>query len=264
MRSNSKLNKWFIKFATQSPVALALLFVFVGWYLLTLKFPPYMFPPMTMVYKAIIGFYEAGDLWVNIWATTWRVAASFITAVILATLVGMSMGYFKLVETGFKPTLFIIQTVSSVVWCFFAVIWFRANDFAACFVMFIVSFPIITVNVWEGAKNVDLRLEAMAKAFNVSKWDQFTGIIVPSVMPYLFAGVRSSLSYCWKISVLAEMMVGVKGIGYWMNYNWGQAEFTEVVAWVGVMVVLMLLSEYTIIRPIESYVMRWRPKRSDT
>ena len=202
MRTDSQTKKWLLNLGNQSPVLMAILFVFFGWYLLTLKFPPYMFPPLTDVWHAIVGFYQKGDLWINIWLTTWRVAASFAVAVVAATVIGMAMGYFTLIETGFKPTLFIIQTVSSVVWCFFAVIWFRANNFSACFVMFIVCFPIITVNVWEGAKNIDLNLEAMAKAFNVSKWDQFTGIVIPSILPYLFAGIRSSLSYCWKISVL--------------------------------------------------------------
>jgi len=258
------LIKGLIAFVNQSPAVLAIIFVIVGWYLLTLHFPPYMFPRISSIARTIVELHRDGELWVNVWRTSWRVVVAFGSAIIMATFSGIMMGYSKITETGGKPILFIIQTISSVVWCFFAVIWFRANDFAAIFVIFIVGYPIITINVWEGVKNVDLKLESMAKAFNVSKRDIFMGITVPFVLPYLFAGIRSSFSYCWKISILAELMVGVKGTGYWMNYAWGQAEFDEVMAWVVVMVALMLTSEYVFIRPVEAYLMRWRPKRQES
>jgi len=256
-----KSHKEFVYLLKQSPAILALIFVAVIWYILTLIFPPYMFPPFTDIFKTIFSFYKNGDLWVNVYKTTWRVFVAFGTAVAMGTIVGMIMGFFSLMEAGIKPLLFVIQTIASIVWCFFAVIWFSSTNFAVIFVVFIVGFPIITINVWEGTKNIDLGLEDMAKIFGVPQKARIRGIIIPSVLPYIFAGIRSSLSYCWKVAILAELMVGMKGIGYWMNYSWGQAEFTEVYAWVLVMVVLMLMSEYLLIRPLEAWLMRWRPKR---
>jgi ABC-type nitrate/sulfonate/bicarbonate transport system permease component len=210
-----------------------------------------------------IGEFAAdGILWGNVWVTTWRTLYAYAFALAVGAGVGMLMGYHRGFETLAKPFIVILQTISSVVWGFFSVIWFGFTHFAVIFVVFIVGFPILAFALWEGVKSIQLDLEEMARAFDVPRADVLRGVTIPSIYPYLFAGIRSSYGYCWKIAIFAELLVGQQGIGYRLYFSWEQFRVPEVFAWVVVMIVLMLLSEYLLIRPAESYVMRWRPQRA--
>jgi len=241
----------------------AILFVILIWYVLALIFPPYLFPGIGVTVNKIVGFYQQGILLKNVYLTSIRMVYAFISALILGVLTGILMGYFRTIEIMVKPLIFIIQTIATVVWCFFSVIWFGLSEFAVIFVVFIIGYPIIAINVWEGVKAMDLSLEDMAKSFGVNGAQVIRGITIPSILPHLFAGIRSSVSYCWKILILAELVVGNSGIGYALYFAWEQFRVPEVFGWVVVMIALMLGSEYLLIRPIEAYLMRWRPKRGE-
>lgn len=244
-------------------VLLALALVLAVWQGLAVLSSPTLFPGIGLTFSKIAQFYASGELVKNVVVTTTRVTSSFLIALVVGTVAGILMGHSRFLEGLSKPIIFTLQTISSVIWSFFAVLWFGLTDAAVIFVVFVVGFPLIAIHVWEGVKSVDVGLEDMARIFKVPRAQVILGITIPSVLPFLFAGIRGSLSYCWKIVVLAELMVGKGGIGYSMYFAWEQFRVAEVFGWVVVMVALMLANEYLVIRPVEMAVMRWRPRRAD-
>jgi ABC-type nitrate/sulfonate/bicarbonate transport system permease component len=240
-------------------VVLALALVLAAWEALARLSSPTLFPGIGLTVDKLVQLHRSGELWRSALVTTTRVSVAFLLALAVGTVAGILMGTSRFLEGVSKPIIFTLQTISSVIWSFFAVLWFGLTEAAVVFVVFVVGFPLIAIHVWEGVKSVDVGLEAMARSFRVPRAQVIRGITIPSVLPFLFAGVRGSLSYCWKIVVLAELMVGKGGIGYSMYFAWEQFRVAEVFAWVVVMVALMLGNEYLVIRPIEAAVMRWRP-----
>jgi NitT/TauT family transport system permease protein len=243
-------------------VLLALALVLGVWQALALVSSPTLFPGIGATLEKLARFYRSGELVRNVAVTTTRVAIAFALALVTGTAAGLLMGHSRFLEGLSKPIIFTLQTISSVIWSFFAVLWMGLTDLAVVFVVFVVGFPLIAIHVWEGVKAVDVSLEDMARCFEVPRADVVRGITIPSILPFLFAGIRGSLGYCWKIVVLAELMVGRGGIGYSMYFAWEQFRVAEVFAWVVVMVGLMLGSEYLVIRPIELSLTRWRPRRA--
>ncbi|MBM3450104.1 MAG: ABC transporter permease [Armatimonadetes bacterium] len=250
---------WIVRSA---PAIAAFALTLLIWHGLSLLYPPHLFPGIGRSLAKIPEFAAEGVLWSSIWVTTWRTLYAYAFALLFGAVVGILMGYHRGFETLSKPFLYILQTISSIVWGFFSVIWFGFGHFSAIFVVFIVGFPILAFAFWEGVKAIDVDLEGMAHAFGVGRAEVLRGVTIPSLYPYLFAGVRSSYSYCWKIAIFAELLIGHQGIGYRLYFSWEQFRVTEVFAWVVVMIILMLLSEYVLIRPIERQVMRWRPQRA--
>ena len=244
-------------------VLLALALVLGVWQTLALASSPTVFPGIGATFAKIGRFYATGELSRNVLVTSTRVTIAFALALAAGTATGILMGTSRFLEGLSKPIIFTLQTVSSVIWSFFAVLWMGLSELAIVFVVFVVGFPLIAIHVWEGVKSVDVGLADMARCFQVPRSQVVRGIVIPSLVPFLFAGIRGSLSYCWKIVVLAELMVGKGGIGYSMYFAWEQFRVAEVFAWVVVMVTLMLGTEYGVIRPIEFSVMRWRPRRID-
>jgi nitrate/nitrite transport system permease protein len=61
----------------------------------------------------------------------------------------------------------------------------------------------------------------VATVLRLSPWKQFTKILVPAALPYMFTGFRLSLGLAWLVIVAAEMLTGTPGVGgfLWQEYN---------------------------------------------
>lgn len=235
---------------------LAVLAIAAGWTLFSNIFPSYLFPSIPMTIKKLVSFHVKGQLWGDVQATSLRVFSGWLAAIFLGTITGVLLRY---AEDFFKVPVFFLQTIPALVWSFFAVIWFGLTQLSVVFVVFIVGYPLIAINVWQGLKNTDVSYLQMAKAYTVSRRRIFFGILVPTLTPYLLSAARTSLSYGWRMSVLAELIVGGNGIGYKMLYSWENFDNVGVFAWTLMLVVMMLATEYIVIVPTEAYLMRWQP-----
>lgn len=244
------------------PPILALGGVLLVWHIMSLVFPRTLFPGIAETFAMLPELMREPGFQRDVWLTSLRTLAGFGAALVLGTAAGLAMGYSGLAQTMIRPVIVVLQTVSAVIWCFFAVIWFGLSNLSVTFVVFVAGFPIMAFAVWEGVKAMDLELEAMARAFNVPRRMILREITLPAICSHLFGGIRGCFSYCWRTAILAELVIGQHGLGYSMYFAWQNFRTTEVFAWVVVTVGLMLVSEYLFIRPIEAWVMRWRPRRA--
>ncbi|MBI3091460.1 MAG: ABC transporter permease subunit [Candidatus Tectomicrobia bacterium] len=236
---------------------LAVLAVVVVWTACSFIFPVYLFPSIPTTMKKLLEYVDKGELWGDVGATSFRVFTGWLAAIFFGTITGVLLRYG---ESFFKVPVFFLQTIPALVWSFFAVIWFGLTQFSVIFVVFIVGYPLTAINVWMGLKSTDLSLMQMAQAYSVSRRRVFFGILIPTILPFLLSSARSSLSYGWRMSVLAELIVGGSGIGYKMLYSWENFDNVGVFAWTLMLIVMMLATEYIVIVPVETYLMRWRPK----
>ena len=117
----------------------------------------------------------------------------------------------------------------------------------------------ITVNIWEGAKAIDKELLEMGIAFKADRGMIVKDIILPQLVPYLFASIRYGFALAWKMVVVAEMLGQNKGIGFMMNYSFGVFSMEGVLAWTIAFTMVMIILEYAIFRLLERRATRWRP-----
>jgi NitT/TauT family transport system permease protein len=102
----------------------------------------------------------------------------------------------------------------------------------------------------------------MAQVFKVSKSQMVRHIVLPSLSPYLFAAVRLGMSLAWKIVVVVELLGLSSGVGYGINQGFNNFDMELTLAWVLGFSVVMAAIEFVVMRPIEAYVLRWRPPAS--
>jgi NitT/TauT family transport system permease protein len=105
---------------------------------------------------------------------------------------------------------------------------------------------------------VDKRLVDMSIAYGRSESQVFRHVTVPSVLPYIFAGVRLSFSLAWKVGTLTEVFGSSKGIGFQIRRNYQLFNMPGVIAWVLLFVVFMLLLERFVLVRLERKLFAWR------
>ena len=91
----------------------------------------------------------------HIGISLYRVAVAFLLATVAGIALGIGMGYSKLLESMLKPIFEFIRPIPPLAWIPLSILWFGLGDKSKFFIIFLGCFTFITVNTYDGAKNVD-------------------------------------------------------------------------------------------------------------
>jgi NitT/TauT family transport system permease protein len=154
--------------------------------------------------------------------------------------------------------LAILNATSVFVWIVISIIWFGLSNWAPIFTTFMITLPVVASNLVEGVESVDRRLLEMGDVYRLGGRQKFTAIVVPSILPYLIAGMKIGFGLALKVSVVAEIFGVTSGIGYIMNYSREILATQMVFAWALVMVAVMLATDKLVFDPLGRRLSAWR------
>ena len=100
-----------------------------------------------------------------------------------------------------------------IVYAVVALIVFGISPFGPAFVVMLEVLPGVAINVAAGVESVDRGLLAMSRSFRRSSGQTARSVVIPSIVPFLFAGGRVSFANSWKLAALAETFGGTTGVG---------------------------------------------------
>lgn len=238
--------------------SLGLLGFFALWWGLALNFPPYLFPSPLTVVAALAKMAVTGELFYHLGATLLRTTLAFGASLLVGTLLGVPMGLVKPLYDAAYPVLNAIQAVPALNWIFFAIIWFGLVPASPVFVIFIVTLPIFMIGTIEGIKDVDPNLLAMARSFGANRRLVLADILLPSILPHIFAALRVGIGFALKLAMFVEMIMTSRGAGYAATLAKDYTQTEKVFAWTLVMIGVILLFENVIFRRAEALVIRWK------
>lgn len=196
----------------------------------------------------------------HVWKTAEMILLSLVVSIVLGTVVGVALGTSARLEDATSAVVYGWLAVPSLVIVFVAAIWIGFNVRAGYFAVPVVITPFVVLNMWEGARNLDPELTEMAQFFGADRYQQFTQVIVPQLVPFLFAAVRSALSIGWKITLLVEAFLLARGVGFMFRRSFDNYDLTTMMAWLVVFVALLVVVEYGVIAPLHARVTHWRPE----
>jgi NitT/TauT family transport system permease protein len=230
------------------------------WGLLSLTLPPEIFPGPLETTRALWGEMAGGRVGTDVVMTLLRVGAGLVLALLLGVPVGILMGMSRRAETVLDVWVVVGLTVPSLCYAIVAFMWFGLNEGAAILAIAVTAAPSITINIWEGVKNIDTKLVAMARVFEASRPAIVRRVLVPQILPYVMASARFGLGIIWKITVLVELIGRPNGVGFKLFYWYQLADMRQVLAWTLLFTIIMLAIELLILKPIERYLFSWRPR----
>lgn len=238
---------------------LALVVAIIGiWWLSSLSVPHYILPGPAPVWNAFQLIVANGDLWNNLAITLWRVAVGFIVAALVGLPFGIVLGANKRAGEFFEPVLPVLNTVSSAIWAIFAIIWFGISNATTIFVVFMTAMPLIITNVWQGTRTVSADFIELAQVLRMPQWKVMTKIYLPTILPYFFSGARLAFGFGWRVSLVAETIGSSSGVGYRLRQAADLIRTDQVFAWTLTLVIMMATIEMGMMKPLESYLFRWK------
>ncbi|MGA7271283.1 MAG: ABC transporter permease subunit [Acidimicrobiia bacterium] len=194
-------------------------------------------------------------------ATLTRIGAGFGCAFTF----GIVLGIFtqnRWIAGFFKDAITIGLVSPGLVWALTGLIIWGFSPAGWIFAIFMTTFALVTVNVAEGIRALPKDLMDMSRAFGVSMWRRQREIVIPSLAPYIFTGLRFGFSIGWKVTVLTEVFSASKGIGFEMRVATQLFRMDEFFAWALSFFIFALILEKLILQRYERKFFRWREEVS--
>lgn len=241
-----------------APTFFVLVLFLILWYLVARRTSPYVLPSPTTVFQQLATLFIDGTVWTHVGATLYRVTAGFLLGTLLAVLLGLVASSSQISRQVLRDLSSILNATSVFVWIVLALIWFGLTDRAPIFTTLMITIPVLMSNVFEAIDNLDRRLLEMATVYRFTEIDRFLHITFPSVVPYLFAGMRVAFALGLRVSVVAEIFGVSTGVGYMMNFARDTLRTDAVFAWAAILIGMMLIIDNLLFSPLVRWLTRWR------
>lgn len=236
-----------------------ILVVLILWHTLSKKYHPLILPSPQATWTALIKLWDSGQLWINIVITFRRTFVGYAAALGFGLITALILKASRLLQDLLRPIITVIQIIPPVIWVVLAVIWFGISaDLTPVFLIFIVTFPIVFINIFSGLESIDLKLVEMAVFYRCSRTKVITEIYFPALVPHLVSAVSLGLSFAWKSTIFAEFVGSSSGIGFALSMANANLETEKLFAWTIVLILMMLVFEYGFLVPLNKRVTRWK------
>ncbi|MCU5772440.1 ABC transporter permease [Erwiniaceae bacterium BAC15a-03b] len=179
--------------------------------------------------------------------------AGSVCGVLLGLLLGMS----RLTGAALEPFIIALNSLPRVALAPL-IVMFVGIGFSS---KFLLAFSLVIVpmmiNTWEGIKAVDPIQLNLMKVMRANRWQLFSKVLLPNCVPWLFSGLRISLSFAIIGAIVGEFISARAGIGYMMDEAAGGFDTTGMLM---PLFVLMLVSFALdrLILALSRHYLHWR------
>ena len=239
--------------------AVSLLLLLALWWLVALLAADARLMPgpalvLMVAWRDLIG----GDMVQDLLATLARVAAAFVLAMLVGTVLGWVAGRSARVNALLDPWIVVALNLPVLVVVILVYVWAGLNDAAAVLAVAIAKIPTIAITVREGARALDAGLDEMAAAFRLPWPRRLRQVVLPQLAPYLAAAGRGGLSVTWKIVLIVELLGRPNGVGFALNLRFQSFDVPGILAYGLVFAAIMLAVEAVLLQPWERRAHAWR------
>lgn len=187
-----------------------------------------------------------------------RGIAGFLIAILVGALLGFAIQHFSFLNRNLKPVILGIQTLPSICWVPFAILWFGLNDTAILFVVVMGSAFSIALSVEHAVATVPPLYIKAAKTMGAGRRDLYRKIILPACVPSFIAGLKQGWSFAWRALMAGEVMSSTIGLGQTLIVGRDMADINQVMVVMLVVVAVGIIIDKCIFTHFEKRVLKKR------
>ncbi|MEF9953048.1 MAG: ABC transporter permease [Clostridium sp.] len=214
----------------------------------------YMFPSPISVFSSLIYLIEDGSLLVGVISSVQRLLAGYLLSILVGGLIGVLIIRFKYLEDNLKPILLGLQSLPSICYIPFAILWFGLTESTILFVIIIGSSFSIATSVVASIRNVSPLYIKAAKTMGAKGITLYKEVILPASLPTIISGLKLGWSFAWRALMAGEMLVATKGLGQILMMGRDLSDISQVMAIMIVIIILGLIFENLLFTKIENRV----------
>ncbi|HVV11541.1 ABC transporter permease [Amycolatopsis sp.] len=220
---------------------------------------PYFPPPTDILSAAKDAFFGNTALTDDILPSLGRIFAGWGISVVVGVPLGLALGRSPVVTDYVSPMFFFARSIPAALLVpVFLVAFGIGPKMEIITILWGTIWPIL-LNTIDGARSVDDVKTETVRAFRISRADWIFGVVLPTALPKVFAGMRLGLSLAIILMVVSELMGGsTSGIGYQMILTQSNFVLSQMWAWI-VLVSLLGYLANLLLSVAEKRALAWHP-----
>jgi ABC-type nitrate/sulfonate/bicarbonate transport system permease component len=173
-----------------------------------------LFPPPTMILPIFFEMLVSGEWISDVSISLFRYGAGFIIGTMLGIIVGIITGKMSFFRKCLSPVLNFMRSTPSIVLIPLAILWFGIGEVEKItVVVWGATFP-VWLNTQAGISEIDKEYIWAAKSLGAKKWRMFYEVYLPSILPFIIAGVRMAIATSFFALAAVEMSGAFGGIAF--------------------------------------------------
>ena len=174
--------------------------------------PIFMLPPPSQV--VAVGFSKASLLWLHTKPFLLEVFIGFFFSTAIGTVLAFISFYVRNTKSVVEPLIVFFQSIPRLALAPFIIVFFGFGLGPKIFFSVFMRYLAVYFGTYKGLCSIDQSIHDVSKISGASKTQTFWKVIVPSILPDFFAGLKISTPAVVSGVVVGEWMVGDLGLGY--------------------------------------------------
>lgn len=219
---------------------------------------PYAVPHPLGVWRSLCSLTMDGTLASAVANSMLRVLIGFGISIVVGIIFGILIIQSEYLARNLKPLILGIQTLPSICWVPFAILWFGLGESAIIFVVVMGAAFSIAIAVESGIKNVPPIYIRAAKTMGVSGLKLYTKVIFPAALPSFISGLKQGWSFAWRALMSGEVMSAAAGLGFTLMVGRDLADINQVMTVMLVIILIGIIIDKGIFFSVERHIQKQR------
>lgn len=231
------------------------------WYILSiLPRTARSFPFVPAVLGSLKTMVERGVLGSDFVSSMISVIMGFILGFVTSVPVAFLMAWYRPVRYVVEPWIQFIRNIPPLAYVPLVVISAGVGRKPQVIVIWLATFLIMTVTIYQGVRNVDETLIKAARVLGAKDRDIFVKVIFPATTPFIVTAVRLGVSVALTTLIAAESTGATAGLGMRIRSLNNSFDVPPMLLYIIIIGVIGITSE-KIIKHLEAKFTGWQEKR---
>ena len=218
------------------------------------------FPFLPAIIQALGTVISRGILAEDFISSMISVLAGFALGFVTAVPVAFLMAWYLPVRNILEPWIQFIRNIPPLAYVPLVVIAVGVGRKPQIIVIWLATFLIMTVTIYQGVRNVDETLLKAARVLGAKDKDLFVKVVFPATTPFILTAVRLGVSVALTTLIAAESTGASAGMGMRIRSFSNSFEVAPMLLYIILIGIIGITSE-KIIKTLERKLTGWQEKR---
>jgi len=173
-------------------------------------------PTVSAIAQALWTSLHSGELPQVFGSSLWRMAVGYTAGAAAGVALGLLMAGQRWIRAALEPLVELLRPIPMPAIVPPLILLLGIDHTMKVFAVAMATFFPVLVNTVGGVRSVDRTVIDVARTLRSGRWRTVLRVVLPAAMPFIFAGLRTSLALALIVTVVAEMIAGSEGIGYYV------------------------------------------------
>ena len=196
-------------------------------------------------------------LWTSTHHSVVLLFSGYTIGATLGILSGVLAGQSQKMRYWIQPLVKTLASIPAITWLPVVLIVAKSLFGGSVFLIALSVWVPVTMTTMNGVLNIPTSFFETARIFGTSRLRTIFKVTIPAAAPFIFQGLTQGMAMASTALLVAEMMGVDAGLGWYINWQRGWAEFAHMYAAI-IVICLIFLAVNTLLNQAKSRALSWK------